>query len=514
MPCHPCFKFHRLIKGKCVYLRQIAKIISDIIFIKTEDFYIDFIFKTQQNDNRDEKHITMTEVNRQENTKIHFSNKQLAKLIWPLMIEQFLSIAVGLSDSMMVAQVGDASVSAVSLVDSISVFMVYVFSAMAAGGAAVCGQFIGRKKEEDARRSGQHLILLMTVLSVAVTLLMYVFRSFILTHLFGKIDADVMLATDKYYTIVMAAIPAIALYNAGAALFRAMERTDMTLKVSLVMNAINVGGNAVLIFVFKMDVAGVAIPTLVSRWVAAALILCLLLNKKYVLRITGLKGFKYNGMIMKNIFRIGVPGGVENGMFQLGKIILVSLVSTMGTTSITANAIGNTMAPLQVFQGFAVNLAMTTVISQCIGAGAYEKAKYYLKKLMIITYGLNVIVITTLLLLIPVILDLYGVSPEAADLARKLMLIHGISAMVLWVPSFMLPNFLRAAGDAGYPMIVSSICMWAGRIGFSYLFCKGFGMDLTAVWFSQTLIDWGARIVCFVIRYKRGKWKTKGITVV
>ena len=449
----------------------------------------------------------MTEMN----TSVDYTNKQLIRLIWPLILEQFLSIAVGLADSMMVAQVGEAAVSGVSLVDSISVLMVYIFSAMAAGGAAVCGQYIGRSGYREARSSGQHLMILSILLSSFITVLLYIFRGLIITRLFGNIDAGVMEATTTYYRIVMASVPAIAVYSAGAAIFRAMGRTGMTLRISIMMNAINVAGNAILIFGLGCGVEGVAIPTLLSRWAAAIVITLLLFRKKYELHLSDLKHFHFQRRILRNIVSIGIPGGIENGMFQLGKIVLYSYISTMGTACITANAIGGTISLLNVMVGMSVNLAMVTVVSQCIGAGAYEKAKMYYKKLMFWTYAATVVWVGILLLCLPLILKIYNVSPEATQLAWQIEMLHGICTVLIWAPAFMTPNFLKSAGDATYTMIVSTASMWLGRVLGAYILGGYFGLGLLGVWLAHAVIDWLVRSVFFNIRYFNGEWKTKGI---
>lgn len=442
---------------------------------------------------------------------IDFTNKQLINLIWPLILEQFLSLAVGLADSIMVAQVSDAAVSGVSLVDSISVLMVYIFSAMAAGGAAVCGQYMGRSGYEDARKAGQHLMMLMIAVSAAVTFLLYILRGVVVSKLFGSIDAEVMGATNTYYRIVMASVPAIALYNGGTALFRAMERTDITLKVSMVMNGINVAGNAILIFGLGCGVEGVAIPTLVSRWVAAGIIVALLFRKKYILHLSDFRRFRFQKRILRNIIAIGIPGGIENGMFQFGKIVLYSFISTMGTAAITANAVGGTLSTLNVMLGMAINLAMVTVVSQCIGAGAYDKARYYYKKLVIWTYVMTAVWVGILLLLLPLLLQIYDVSPEASQLAWQIEMLHGIATAAIWVPAFMTPNFLRSAGDATYTMIVSVASMWLGRVACAFILGRYLGLGLMGVWIAHTIIDWIVRSVFFNIRYFKGKWMQKGI---
>ena len=246
-------------------------------------------------------------------TLSRFSNRQLIDLIAPLLLEQFLAIGVGLADSLMVSHVGDAAISAVSLVDSISNLMIYAFSAMAAGGAAVAGQYIGRREGDNANNAGQHLILLLGAVSVVITLLLYLFRHAVLNTLFGHVEPDVMEATDKYYRIVTASIPGIALYNGGAAILRTMERSDISLWVSLLMNAVNITGNAVLIFGLGMDVSGAAIPTLVSRTLAAGVILAVLCNPKLPLHLSNMRAFTFRPRLMRNILYIGIPSGIENG---------------------------------------------------------------------------------------------------------------------------------------------------------------------------------------------------------
>ncbi len=353
-----------------------------------------------------------------------FTNRQLVALMWPLLLEQLLAITVGLADSLMVATVGDAAISAVSLVDSISNLMIYIFSAMATGGAAVAGQYIGQRQKEDACNAGQQLIALLGAVSIFFVALLYLFRTQILTVMFGHIEPDVMAATNTYYLYVMASIPGIALYNGGAALFRTMGHSDVSLKVSLLMNSINVIGNAVLIFGFGMDVAGVAIPTLVSRTVAAIVILSLLFNRDLMLHLSDIRGFRVDMRLMKNIFYIGVPSGVENGMFQLGRLVLFSLISTFGTASMVANAIGNTISNFNCFAGQAINLGLAAVVSQCVGAGEFDQARAYLRKIVKWTYGIMAVVNLTIIALLPLIMRVYNVSPEAEKLAVTVTLIQ------------------------------------------------------------------------------------------
>ena len=443
--------------------------------------------------------------------EISFSNRELVALILPLLLEQLLAITVGLADSLMVATVGDAAISAVSLVDSISNLMIYIFSAMAAGGAAVAGQYIGRREKENACAAGQHLVVLLAVTSALFTALLYLFKPLVLTTVFGRIDADVMAATDKYYSIVVASIPGIALYNGGAAIFRTMGRSDMSLKVSLLMNAINVGGNALLIFGFHMDVAGVAIPTLAARTVAAAVILGLLFNQKLPLHLSNVRSFRLNRRLLRNILYIGIPSGMENGMFQLGRLALFSLVSTFGTASIVANAIGNTLGNFHCVAGQAMGLGLGTVTSQCVGAGDFDAARYYMRKLTKVSYALMGSINLLLIALLPLIMRIYDVSPEAERLAVPVALVHGIASIFLWIPSFLIPAFLRASGDARFTMIASMLTMWLCRVLFAYVFGKWMGFGVIGVWVAHAILDWSVRSIVFFLRYRSGKWTTKAI---
>ena len=440
-----------------------------------------------------------------------FTNRQLVALMWPLLLEQLLAITVGLADSLMVATVGDAAISAVSLVDSISNLMIYIFSAMATGGAAVAGQYIGQRQKEDACNAGQQLIALLGAVSIFFVALLYLFRTQILTVMFGHIEPDVMAATNTYYLYVMASIPGIALYNGGAALFRTMGHSDVSLKVSLLMNSINVIGNAVLIFGFGMDVAGVAIPTLVSRTVAAVVILSLLFNRDLMLHLSDIRGFHLNMRLMKNIFYIGVPSGVENGMFQLGRLVLFSLISTFGTASMVANAIGNTIANFNCFAGQAINLGLAAVVSQCVGAGEFDQARAYMKKIVKWTYGIMAVVNLGIMALLPFIMRVYNVSPEAEKLAVTVSLIHGISSIFLWIPAFTIPSFLRAAGDAQFTMLASMTTMWLVRVLLAYVLGRYLGYGVVGVWFAHAILDWLVRGAVFILRYRSGKWESMGI---
>ena len=435
-----------------------------------------------------------------------FSNADLCKLIVPLIIDQFLQAFVGLADSIMVASVGEAAVSGVSLIDTIMVLILNIFTALATGGAVIAGQFLGKKRDEMACKSTNQLISFTLKASLVVMLLCYLGRNFITHVVFGKIEADVMYNCNVYMMIVFASIPMTALYNAGAAIYRAMGNSAVAMKISMLMNAINLGGNALLIFVFHRGVEGVAIPTLVSRTVACVIMMFLMNNQKHTLHLYHPFSFKTDWGLLKKILYIGVPNGLENSMFQLGKILVLSIVTSFGTASIAANAVSNNVATFAVLPGMSVGFAILTVGAQCVGAGDYEQVRYYTKKLMKIVYvslfAANILVV----LAVPYIIKIYGLSAEASQYAHKTLIYHSICAVTIWPLSFSLPNTLRAAADVTYTMILSIISMWIFRIGFSVVLGVYCHMGVFGVWVAMT-IDWLFRAVCFSIRYLRGKWK-------
>ena len=443
---------------------------------------------------------------KQDRSHYLFSNRELANLIGPLVIEQLLAVLVGMADSIMVANVGEAAVSGVSLVDNIMILIINIFAALATGGAVVAGQYIGRKDEKSACKAATQLVWFVSLSAVAIMILVYFGKDIILNQVFGHITAEVKGHADIYLLIVTASIPFIALYNGGAAIFRAMGNSQVSMRVSLLMNAINVTGNAILVFGLRIGTAGVAIPTLISRMVAAIVITVLLCNQTRILHIERTLKIRFDGRMIRKILAIGVPNGLENSMFQLGKILVLSLVSTFGTYAIAANAVSNAIALFQNLTVMAITLAITTVISQCVGANDYEQVHYYLKKLLAIIYVAMVGTVALIFLALPLILKAYNLSDQTAAAATNIIHFHGISAMIIWPLSFALPAAYRAAGDAKACMYTSIVSMWIFRIGFSYLVGKYMGLGVFGVWVAM-VIDWVVRAICFVIRYFNGKWK-------
>ena len=440
----------------------------------------------------------------------YFSNRALKRLIVPMIIEQFLAILVGMSDSIMVATVGEHAVSGVSLVDNIFILLIYLFAALATGGAVVMGQYLGQNKHEKANRAVNQLILFTALFAICIMIGLYLARNLILHRVFGAIEANVMEASKTYLLIVSASIPFIALYNAGAAVFRTMGNSKVPMYLSMMMNAINVGGNAILIFGFGMGVAGAATSTLVSRVISAVAIILLLCSPEHLLHLERPFSFKLDFGMLKKIAYIGIPNGLENGMFRLGKIMVLSMITGFGTAAIAANAVSNIIATFQVLPGMSVGMAVITVCSRCVGAGDYEAARYYTRKILKLVHILIIVFSVTTLVALPGIMHLYNLSDDAMTFTKQIIWYHGICCMLIWPEAFTLPNTLRAASDVKFCMILSIISMWVFRIAFSYIIAVRMGMGVLGVWIAMT-IDWAVRAVLFIIRYRGKRWQHKSI---
>lgn len=439
-----------------------------------------------------------------------YTNKDLKKLIIPLVFEQLLAILVGMVDTVMIAGVGEAAVSGVSLVDTINILIINITAALATGGAVVAGHFLGQKDQKNAGRAAWQLLLFSIWLSIVVTIIFIAAHRPLLRGIFGQVEPAVMDNATTYLVITAFSICPLAIYNSCAALFRAMNDSRTTMLIAIVMNLLNAAGNAILIYGVKIGVAGAALATTFSRIVAAVIIMVLMFHKDRVISFYGQVTMKLDMDLIKRILYIGVPNGMENSLFQLGKILLLSLISTFGTYSIAANAVCNTLASFNVLPGQAINLALLSVASMCVGAGDYKQVRYYTGKLMKIAILCTVIISSFLLAFAPVVMKMYHLTPQTAELAVQVIRWHAMLAMIFWIPSFTLPNTLRAAGDVMWTMVIAITSMWIFRIGFAYLFSHFTTWGLLGVWIAMT-IDWTFRAVCYMVRFHGSRWQKFGV---
>ena len=440
-----------------------------------------------------------------------FTRQQLIALLLPLIAEQALSVTIGLADTLMVSSVGEAAVSGVSLVDSFNTLMIQIMSALATGGAVVTSQYIGHQEPKNAKAAAAQILFVLSSFSVLVAAVVIGWRHAILRGIFGSIDADVMRYAETYFLLSALSYPFIGLYNAGAALFRAQGNSKISMLSSLVMNVINIGGNAVLIYGFGMGVLGAALASLVSRAVSCLVVLWLLQRPACPLRVDGLRALAPDGGLIRRILRVGIPAGIENGMFQIGKLSVSSLTSTLGTAAIAANAVANTASTFLNIPANAVGMAALTVVGQCLGAGEKEQAVYYSRRLLLTAYcGAWVMNLSAFLFANRFVISLFNLSPEAQTMALQVMVWFNFVSLFFWPSSFTLPNILRAAGDARFTMAVSILSMWVFRVGFCYVMVLGFHGRLLSIWMGMFL-DWVFRSLCFFVRFARGRWMEQSV---
>lgn len=434
-----------------------------------------------------------------------FSNRDLKNMIVPLFFEQLLVMLVGIMDTFIVSYVGEAAVSGVSLVNSFNTIFIYLFTALASGGAVVISQYIGNKDQKNSVRSSSQLLMFSTLLSIVLTCIVLMFHQAILSALFGKVEIDVMNACITYIVISALSYPFIAIYNAGASLFRSMGKTKTTMYVSLASNIINVIGNCIGVFVLHAGVAGVAIPSLIARAFSAIVITKLCFQQNQMTYYTKKDLFAFDTDILRRVLSIAVPNGIENGIFQFVKVALSSVVALFGTYQIAANGVAQSIWSLAVLMGVTLGPVYITVIGQCMGSGNQEQAKYYFKKLNKLAIVLSIVWNLIVLALTPLFMHFYQLSSETLQLIFYLVVIHGVFNAIVYPISGPLSNGLRAAGDVKFTMIVSIASTLLARFVFSIIFAIYLNMGVIGIAFAMCL-DWTIRAVIFYCRYRSLKW--------
>ena len=454
----------------------------------------------------------------QNNSKPFFTNKFLVYLVLPLVAEQFLAMTIGIFDTIMVSSIGAPGVSAVSLIDQLGQLVIQLFAAFATGGAVVASQYLGHKEEDQACRSAKQLLYLCCAVGVMIIAICLPLRRFIIGGIFGGIEADIMTNALNYFVWILFSFPLIGIYNSCAALCRSMGNSKISLKVSIVMNVINVGGNALLIYGLKAGVAGAGISTLVSRGIAALIMIVILKNRKWPIHLKELWKVEINLGLIGKILKVAVPSGIENSIFHVGKTLVYSFMSGFGSVAIAANAISNSVCSFSNIPGNAVGLASVTIVGQCIGAGEKQQAKKYGRLMMYLSYAGMCITGIFILIFAPQCVKIFKLAEDISSLSVGVIRTCMIANMLFWAMSFTMPNILRGAGDAKYTMIWSLAGMWAFRVGGSYLISKyllGRFPDheeyaLYGIWIGM-YIDWVFRGAMFLGRFMGKRWLDKKV---
>ncbi len=435
-----------------------------------------------------------------------FSNQELKKMIAPLFLEQLLVMFVGLADTLVISYAGESAVSGVTLVNQFNTIFIYLFTALASGGAVVISQYIGRQDADHAGESASQLFMFSTIFSVLLGAAVLLGNEALLRLLFGKVEKPVMEACITYLRISVYSYPAIAIYNAGASVYRSLGKTNVTMYISVVSNVINVVGNVIGVFLFQAGVAGVAWPSFIARVFSAVVITFLCFRKKNGVVYRGKWIFGWNGSLMKSILNVAVPNGIENGIFQLVKVALSSIVALFGTYQIAANGVAQSIWSLAALAGIAMGPVFITVIGQCMGNGNTKAAEYYFKKLTKLTLLISTAWNTLIFILTPVFLHFYSLAPETKRLVVWLVLIHNVFNAAAYPFSGALSNGLRAAGDVKFTMYVSVISTVAVRLFLSYLLGITLQMGVIGIAFAM-VCDWVVRAVLFIWRERTGRWK-------
>ena len=439
------------------------------------------------------------------NEQRFFSNADLARLFFPIAVEQFLEYSLGLANSLMAASVSESAVSAVSLVEFVMALFISIFTAIATGGSVVASQYLGSKQSGNARNTADQLVWFSLIFAIFIALAIIILKDLILDKVFGDIGEQVRSDASHYLVFSAISAPFLAVYAAAAAIFRTMSNAKLPMYIMAAANLLNVLLTAISIYTFHTGVLGIAISTLIARAIACFVIVYLLLDIKLKLHIRKSLVYKFDYEIIKKILNIGVPYGFENSMFYVGRIIVLSLVSLFGTASIAANAVGGTIVMFQVLPGMAIGTGLSVVVARCIGANDFNQAKFYVRKSMLSIYIVQLFSTAAVLLLLEPLLRVYNLSSEAINLTRQIVWYHGIAMCLIWPLAYTYPTVFRAAGDAKYPMIVNLACMFACRIVLAYIFALTFDLGMIGTWFAM-FADWAVKAVLFVRRYANGTW--------
>lgn len=441
-------------------------------------------------------------------TRPLFTNADLRRLIIPLVIEQLLICTVGMADTMMVSCLGETKVAGVTLIDSLNNAIYHCFGALATGGAVVAAQYLGARKERDARGSALQLLFVNLGIASLVMCFCLACGDDIMRVLFGEdLRPEIAHESRTYFRITALSYPFFAIFTSCAALLRSQNKSNLSLYSSVVSNIVNVSGNALLIHVLGWGVAGAATATLAARIVAMLLLLYFLFDARNVIHISLKERWRIDFACIRRILNIGIPSAIEGGIFQFGRVIVVSVISVFGASQLAANAVANNIDYFGCLVGSAFCLSMITVIGQAVGRGDEQLVRFYVRKMMKLGCISHVVWSMLVLSLSPVFLHFYTLTDETYWLVVKLILIHNGLGMVLWMWSFAFPNALRAANDVKFVMVWSVMSMICVRVGVSHLLggIHFLGWGALGVWIAMVL-DWIVRIIGCVYRYRSGKW--------
>lgn len=434
-----------------------------------------------------------------------FDNKKMAVLLIPLAIDQLLNSFMGTVDTLVVSSLGSAAISAVTLVDSINILIVQAFFALASGGTVVCSHYLGCKKQDHAKEAARQLIFITFCLSALIGIICFLFNGQILGLIFGEVEENVMTNAKQYFFFSAISYPFIALYDDGSCILRAQENSSLPMKISICSNIVNIVLNIWFVWGLHLGVAGSACATLLARMFAMFVVMYKLRKPDLEIPVYDYFTIRPQWKEIRRILNIGIPSGIENSMFQFGKLAIQSTVSTLGTAAIAANAVTNILENLNGVAAQGVGIGLMTIVGQCIGAGRKDEAIYYIKKLSKMAEAAIIISCLVVFALCRPITILGGMEAESARMCFEMTLFITITKPISWVLSFIPAYGMRAAGDVKFSMITSCASMWLCRVSFTIFLCRVYGFGPIAVWIGM-FADWTVRGIVFTIRFHSRRW--------
>ncbi|MCL2719960.1 MAG: MATE family efflux transporter [Treponema sp.] len=444
-------------------------------------------------------------------TPVDWSNKRLFALFLPLIIEQLLIVMISIVNMVMVSYVGEHAMSGISLVETINFLIITAFNAIATGGSVVISQYLGRKEEKNACGSAKQLVYISLIISLILMVLTLFTRRPMLSIIYGNIAEDVMQSADVYFLFIALSYPFLAIYTAAAAMFRSMGNSKVPMRAVILLNIFNIGANALFIYLLKLGVAGAALSTFIGRVILAVLLIYLLMkDKTRIINLSGIMKIKLDKDMIKRILKIGIPSSLESSMFQIGKILITRIFTIFGTAAIAANAVSATINSIAFMPGSGFGMGLLIVAGQCIGAGDYSAAKRYTKKIMLLSYLTYLFININIFIFMNPIVSIFNLSEEAFKMCVLFLTVHCITSTLFWCPSFVLPNALKAAGDANYVMIVAACTMWLVRVCAAFLLAFTFGLGPVAVYVAMGA-DFLFRGIFFTKRWLSNKWMEKKV---
>jgi len=431
--------------------------------------------------------------------------KSIVALIVPIFVDSAFIVLMSMLNTAMVSSSGVAAVSAVSMVDSINIFIVSLFIAVATGGTVIVAQYKGSGNDEMVSKSAAQAISTVAIISVVISALVIIFHNAVLGFLFGNADADVLHNAKIFLIGSCISYPFIAVYQAATGALRGVSETKACLMLSLILNVTYFLLNILLITIFDLGVVGLSISLIVGRMLGMAASIVYLVKYNQTLRFKIKNALKVNFSILKKIMFIGIPFAMEQMFFNGGKLLTQTFIVQLGTMALTVNAIANSISMLFQIGGTSLSVAVVTVVGQCIGRKDTEDARKFIKSFLGLSSLFFLIMTAIILPLFPMLMKLYSPPDEIVSSIFWLIVMLAISQPLLWSLSFILPSALRAAGDSKFTSVASLLSMWLFRIILGYLLGITLEMGIVGVWLAM-VAEWGVRGALFAWRFKGDKW--------